>query len=302
MDRRAGTIAVVASAACFATLGALTKWAFANGANPVSLLAVRFTGAAIVLWVAQSLRAPASLRVTRRSLLRFAALSLTGYGAASLCYMFAVREVGAAVTTVLLFTYPALVALIGWLFLGEAFPPRRVVAVVMTFGGCALVSEVVTAYQTVNAPGLLLGLGAGLAYAVYSVLSCRTLEQSPRLTLMAYTFAFSAGGMTALAALTGDLTGVLRWEPAAWVALVLIVAIPTFAAVVLYLGGMRSMGTQRAAVLSTLELPFTVLLAAALYADERLSVLQMIGAAVVLAGVVLAEWDTAPGEVEAPAV
>ncbi|HEX9093646.1 MAG TPA: DMT family transporter [Coriobacteriia bacterium] len=302
MTRKAAVIAVVASAACFATLGILTKWAFAHGAEPLTLLAVRFAVAAVVMAAVQAVRDPASLRVTRADLLRFLGLSLTGYGAASLCYSFAVREIGASVTTVLLYTYPALVSVIGWLLLHEEFPPRRIAAVLMTFLGCALVADVLSGAGPLNVRGLLLGLGAGLGYAVFNVLSYRSLRRTPRLTIMAYTFGFSAIGMAAVAVATGRAAGVARWDATAWVTLVLIVAIPTFAAVMLYLGGMRGMGAAQAAVVSTLELPFTVVMAAALFVEERLDWVQLIGAAIVLGGVVLAEWGAPAGEVDAAAV
>ena len=315
MTRRSSLLAVIISAACFATLGPLQTWAFAKGAESLSLLAVRFAIASVVLAAAQAVRDPAALRVTRTDLLRFLGLSVTGYGAGSLCYSFALREVGVSVTTVLLYTYPAMVSIIGWLFLKERFPPRRVAAVAMTFAGCALVAGVVSSGVQLSARGVALGLGAGLGYAIFNVLSFRTLGRTPRLVLMAYTFGISAIGMAAIAAFTGSGAALARWQPQAWMALVAIVAVPTFAAVMLYLGGMRGMGAPQAAVVSTMELPFAVMLAAALsmYEPLRLTVgltttealtpVQMVGAAVVLAGVVLAEWGSGGVEVDgAPAV
>jgi len=298
LNRRTALIAVVASAACFATLGILIQWAFQHGAEPMSLLAVRFALAAVVMAVAQAFRDPSALKVSRTDLLRFLGLSLTGYGAASLCYSFAVKQVGASVTTVLLYTYPALVSIIGWLFLREAFPPKRIAAVVLTFLGCALVAEVFTAGSTVNVAGFALGLGAALGYAVFNVLSFRTMKSASRLTLMAYTFAFSAVAMAAVSAATGTIGSVGGWDAAAWGAVALIVAIPTFAAVMLYLGGVKRMGAAQAAVVSTLELPFTVAFAALAFPTERLSPLQLLGAAVVLGGVVMAEWGSPAGEVD----
>ncbi len=298
MTRRTAFVAVVASAACFATLGILTKWAFAHGAEPTSLLAARFGAAAVVMGLAQAVRDPRGLRVSRGDILRFLGLSMSGYGAASLCYAFAVKQIGPSVTTVLLYTYPALVSLIGWLFLKEAFPPRRVAAVALTFVGCALVADVFGAGSPVTWSGLALGLGAGLGYAVFSVLSYRTLRRTPRLTLMAYTFAFSAIGMTAVSAASGTLPAIAHWDLTMWGILALIVAVPTFAAVMLYLGGLRRMGAAQAAVVSTLELPFTVAFAAVAFPLERLSPVQLLGAAVVLGGVVLAEWGSPAGEVD----
>lgn len=298
MNRRAATGAVIASAACFATLGILTKWAFLHGAEPMSLLAVRFALAATVMGAAQAVRDPRSLRVTKGDLLRFLALALTGYGAASLCYSYAVGLIGASVTTVLLYTYPAMVSVIGWLVLREPFPLKRAAAVALTFVGCALVADVFGATAGVNGVGLVLGLGAALGYAVFNLLSYRSLHRTPRLTLMAYTFAFSAVALGVTAAVTGGIGRVAQWDGTAWIAVVLIVAIPTFAAVMLYLGGIKRMGAAQAAVISTLELPFTVMFAALAFPLERLTPLQLVGAGIVLAGVVLAEWGSPSGEVD----
>jgi drug/metabolite transporter (DMT)-like permease len=306
-------VAVIVSAACFATLGPLQTWAFAKGAESLSLLAVRFAIAAVVMAAVQAMKDPSALKVTRSDLVRFLGLSLTGYGAGSLCYSFALREVGVSVTTVLLYTYPAMVSVIGWFFLKEHFPVRRIAAVAMTFIGCALVAGVFSSGVELNAKGVLLGLGAGLGYAVFNVLSYRTLDRKPRLVIMAYTFGISAVGMALVAGATGGIGAVSQWQPQAWIALVAIIAVPTFAAVMLYLGGMRGMGAPQAAVVSTLELPFAVMLAVALSsseplrlavgltATERLSPMQLVGAAVVLAGVILAEWGSAGGEMDGAA-
>lgn len=301
MTHRAAFVSVIASAACFATLGLLTKVAFAHGAEPLSLLTVRFALAAVVMGAAQVVRDPRALRVTRGDLLRFLGLSLTGYGAASACYAFAVREIGASVTTVLLYTYPAIVSIIGWLFLKESFPPRRIAAVALTFVGCAMVANVFSGSQALSTRGVLLGLGAGLGYALFNILSYHSLRRTPRLVLMAYTFGFSAAGMGLAAGAAGTLSTVASWDGVAWAATVAIVAVPTFAAVMLYLGGIAKLGAPQAAIISTLELPFTVAFAAIAFVDERLGWVQLLGAAVVLGGVFLAEWGSPPGEVDGAA-
>lgn len=301
MERRTALVTVIASAACFATLGILQKWAFVHHADPLSLLTVRFALASVVMAAAQAFRNRRALRVSRGDLVRFLGLSVSGYGAASLCYAFAVRDIGASVTTVLLYTYPALVSVIGFLFLREPFPPRRVVAVVLTFAGCALVADVFSTGTAISARGLVLGLGAGLGYAVFNVLSYRSLGRTPRLTLMAYTFGFSAVALGSLSLATGSAVRIAAWDAEAWVALALIVAVPTFAAVMLYLDGIRRMGAAQAAVVSTLELPFTILMAAVAFPLERLGWVQLLGAVVVLAGVVLAEWGAPAGAVDGAA-
>jgi drug/metabolite transporter (DMT)-like permease len=292
--------AVVVSAACFATMGVLTKTAFAGGAEPQSLLVLRFALAAIVLAGLQLVRDPGRLRVSAGDLGRFGLLALTGYGVASLCYAYAVREIGASVTTVLLYSYPAIVTVLGRVFLGEPLPLRRVAAVALTFVGCLLVADVFSARSAVTPRGLLLGLGAGVGYALFNVLSYRVVGRRPRMVIMAYTFGFAAIGIGALTAVTTGWHSTAGWSTGAWVALGLIVLVPTFAAVALYLGGIRGLGAPQAAVISTLELPFAIVLAS-VFVGERLGLVQWLGALVVLAGVLLAEWGSAGVDMDAAA-
>ena len=292
-------LSVIVSAACFATLGVLASAAYHGGATPLSLLTWRFVAAAVLMAGYQALKAPASLVVGRSDIARFAVLSATGYGAASLCFFFGVQVAGAAVTTVLLYTYPAIVALIGWVFLKERLVPTRAAAIAVTFAGCALVAAPAPG-ENVRIAGVLLGLGAGAGYAAFTVLSHRWMDRRPRTVLMAYMFGFSAVIACGAALATGTSLSVRGWTPVAWWALGTLVLVPTFAAVLLYLHGMSEMGASRAALLSSLEPVFAIALASWLL-GERLMPVQYAGCALVVAGVVLAEWVPRRGPVEGPA-
>lgn len=290
MSRRWSLAAVIVSAACFGTLAILTPLAYAEGAEPLPLLAWRFAFSALLLAVLATMRDRRSLLVPRADLSRYAVLALTGYGAASVCFFFALTYADASVVAVLLYAYPALVTITGWLFLGQRATWQQGLAVVVTFVGCALVvglgsGEVYAAWQ-----GVVLGLGAAVGYTLFNLLSHRWLPGRSQLTMMAYTF-----GIAVLLPTVGSIVldgfGSLSpaaWTPKAWWLLLAIVLVPTFAAVVLYLEGIRSLGPSQAAVISTLEPLFTIALAAVVL-GERLTPLQLAGAGLVLAGVVAAE-------------
>lgn len=280
---------MIASAACFGTLGVLAKTAYANGAAPLPLLTWRFVVAALLLALWQGVRDRRSLAIGAPDLGRYALLSVSGYGMASLCYFFGVLESGAAVTTVLLYTYPAIVAVIGSATLGERLPPLKIAAIALTFLGCALVADVFGGASGVSLKGILLGLGAGVGYAIFNVLSYRWMGRRPRAVLMAYTFGISAVLVGLIGLISQTPMSVASWEAPAWVAFWLIVLVPTFAAVVLYLRGMKGLGPSQAAIVSTLEPLFAIALAA-IFVGERLAPGQLLGAVLVLTGVVLAEW------------
>lgn len=291
MDRRLSLAAVVVSAACFGTLGILARWVYDAHVGTLALLTWRFAAAAVLMAALQLLREPRELRVTWGDAARFSLLALTGYGAGSLCFFFALARVGVSVTTVLLYTYPAIVSFIGWLSSGEPLGRRRVSAIILTFAGCALVARLFGSIGTVDPAGLALGLGAGLGYALFNVLSYRFMSRRPRIVLMAFTFAVSSLAIGMVAVLTGQSLSVAAWTPTVWGLLLVIVLVPTFAAVVLYLEGIRRLGPAQAAIVSTIEPLFAIALSATLL-HESLSAQQWLGAVVVLAGVVLSEWGS----------
>lgn len=307
MRRRTSLIAVIVSAACFGTLAVLTNLAYEawpggkEAAQPLALLAWRFILTALLMAAYQLVRNPKSLKVGVKDIGRFSMLALTGYGAASICFFFALRYADASVVAVLLYTYPAIVALAAWLLLGERFTPWRVAGIAVTFIGCAVVLDLMSA-RAVAPMGIALGLGAALGYASFNMLSHRWVGRQPRLVLMTYTFGISGVAIALVALATGVDLSVVRWSAELWGLLGAIVLVPTFAAIVLYLEGIRGLGAAQAAVVSTFEPIFTIILAGAVL-GERLSAVQWVGAALVIGGVVAAELGARqPRAEEIPAV
>ena len=260
--------------------------AYEQGARPLPLLAWRFALAAVVLGIYASVRNPGSLIVGRREIGRYALLSLTGYGAASLCFFFALEHASASVVAVLLYAYPALVAALHAVETRTRPDARVIAGVAVTFAGCVAVVGIFEQRAHVDAAGVLLGLGAAVAYATFTVLSDRLVRGRSRLVVMTYMFGISAIGMATVTLLSGGSLGIGGWQPQMWILLALIIALPTVLAVVLYLEGIKRLGPSRAALASTIEPVFTIVLAAWLL-GERLTLLQLGGAVLVVAGIAL---------------
>lgn len=289
MDRRVSLIVVIVSAACFGTLAIFTNLAYAEGARPLPMLTWRFFIVTALMAVYQFTRDRRKLTEGVADIKAYALMSVTGYGAASICYFYALKFASASVVAVLLYTYPAMVALLSRVFYGEPLTRGRVAAIALTFSGCALVVGLLTNEVTVTLPGILLGLGAALGYSVFNMLSHTMVGKRSRIVVMTYTFGLSAVALAIVTLLAGDTLAVGDWSLKLWWLLGLIVSIPTFAAVVLYLRGIRALGPSQAAIVSTMEPIFTIALAAA-FLGERLTPVQVVGVLFVVAGVVAAEW------------
>ena len=125
---------IVASAAGFASLGILIKSAFAGGANISTILAGRFLIAAFFLLLyLQARRIP--FRVSRKTALQLSLMGAVGYGGMSMLYANSIRFLPVSLTSMLLYTYPALVSLLALLLGCERINPVRGVALlVCSFG------------------------------------------------------------------------------------------------------------------------------------------------------------------------
>ena len=75
----------------------------------------------------------------------------------------------------------------------ERLTARKLLALGMAFAGCCLVSGIASASQCLSLQGILLGLGSGFGYALYSIFSRVSLNQGlGSVTITDYTFLFAA--------------------------------------------------------------------------------------------------------------
>ena len=142
------------------------------------------------------------LLLFHRELLRFRWKDLwcflgTGLGSLFLLnvtYYTAMQYTSLAVAGVLLYTAPIFVMLLSALFFRESVTRRKLLALVLAFAGCALVSGL-GSDSRVSTLGLLWGLGAGLTYALYSIFSRFAIDRgygSWTITFWSFVFSFAA--------------------------------------------------------------------------------------------------------------
>ncbi len=293
VSRNGSVLAVIVAAACFGTLAVFTSLAYDAGARPLPLLTWRFALSSALLFAYLAVRKPRSIVAPLGDVARYGALALFGYGAASICFFFALQYADASVVAVLLYTYPAMVAVAEALLYGRSLTGLRLLAVALTFAGCVLVLDPFTPEAGVSPIGIALGLGAALGYSVFNMLSHRWLPGRSRIVLMAYTFGIASVGIGIITLGSGGSLSTASWNSQVWTLLGAIVLLPTFLAVVLYLRGVQHLGPSQASILSTFEPIFTILLAA-LVLGERLTLVQWAGAALVVVGVVAAEREARP--------
>jgi DME family drug/metabolite transporter len=212
-SRLAGALAVGTAASIWGTLGFFAKILYAEGVSFEALVAVR----ASVGWAAMLLfllltRGIKDLRVARRDLLFLIPQGIVGIGAFYLFYFFTVRESTVGTAAVLLYSSPAFVVLLAWLFLKEALSLSRLAALVFTFGGILMVVRAydLTALEVrpvVPATGLL----SGLTYGLYSIFGKALTGHLSPATILSY--ALSIGALLLIVAALPTLDTLVELSP-----------------------------------------------------------------------------------------
>jgi drug/metabolite transporter (DMT)-like permease len=296
-----GSVLMLLSAAAFGAMGVFGKLAYDEGATPGTLLPARFVIAAAVSWalLAAGRAGLAELRrMGRRDVWLALGLGGLGYAGQAGGFFLALERMDAGLLSLLVYTYPAIVAVAAVGLGRERLDARRVLALCCALGGLVLVVAGAGTGQ-LDPLGTALGIATALIYSAYILTSEGIAGRvAPRL-LSALVCTGAAVTLTAGAAVTGELhPGAVHAE--GWLWLSGIGVISTVAAVALFFAGMRRVGPTRAGILSTAEPLTTVLLAMAVF-GEALTPVQALGGLFVVAAVLVLQVRLARRPVPATA-
>jgi drug/metabolite transporter (DMT)-like permease len=278
--RSTGTILCLASAAAFGAMAVFGKLAYEAGATVGTLLAVRFTFAAGAFWSRTPLREVRALG--RRDLGIALGLGAIGYAAQAGCYFAALERIDASLLSLVLYTFPAIVAVAAIVLGRERADARRIVALVLASAGLVLVVAGAGA-GALDPLGVSLALAAAVIYATYILVSDGIARRLPARLLATLVCTGAAVSLVSGSALLGDLhPGAVSLAGWGWLAC--LAGVSTVAAIGLFFAGLRRVGPTTASILSTVEPVVTVSLAALVF-GETLGAVQLAGGALVLAAV-----------------
>jgi drug/metabolite transporter (DMT)-like permease len=292
--RSPGTLLCLGSAAAFGAMAVFGKLAYGDGATVGTLLAVRFVLAAALFWAlvlaggaAQEVRALAG-----RDIGVGLVMGGCGYALQAGCYFAALERIDASLLSLLLYTFPAIVAGAAVALGRERMDGRRLAALGLAFGGLGLVVAGAGA-GALDPLGAALGLGAAVVYSTYILVSDGIVARVRPRVLSALVCTGAAASLTVGSALLGELRpGELTAAGWGWLACLAVVS--TVASIGLFFAGLRRVGPTTASILATVEPLVTVLLAFLVF-GETLGVVQVVGGGFVLAAVLVLQAVTARG-------
>lgn len=319
MDRRRviGIALVIVSAAGFGSGTVLSKPIYAAGLDWLQLLAWRFAIGATLAWawlLVSPVRRSALRRLSRRQALLAIGLGVWYTGNAGTYYA-GLETVPASLAGVLVYLYPAVVAVLSIRYATRLSGRRPWIALGIALAGVVLALGGIDLEVPPPVSGLALILASPLIYAGWIILSARLAgERSDHLAhetvggahaddaAVATALMITATGTVFLLAafVTGRPLGPAAIPGAAWPYLLAIGFASTFLAIQTFYAASRRIGAAQAALVSTVE-PLIIVALAWLALHEGLSPVQLVGAGLVLLGVLIAQTAERPGGAPQPA-
>jgi drug/metabolite transporter (DMT)-like permease len=271
------------SATAFGSLSILAKLAYAAGLGTYQLLAFRFVLAGAGMLALATVVRQNPLGLSRRRLITLFGLGAIIYTGQSLTYFTALRSLPASLCVLVVYIYPSLVVLAGWLFLRRPVSAWHGVALLASFAGLLLL---LGGARFQLSWALVFAIAAPVIYTAYILVGERVMASVPAVAASAVIMSGAAIAFCILAALDAQLE--LPATANGWAVGLAIALLPTMVAISFFMAALPRIGAARAALLSTLEPVITVVLAVIVLGD-RLSLVQVLGGVLVIAAVIVVQ-------------
>ncbi|HEY7692241.1 MAG TPA: EamA family transporter [Gaiellaceae bacterium] len=282
----------------FAINGTVSKVILESGLSSLRLTEVRCTGALLGLLLIILATRPEALRTDRRELVYLAAFGVFGVALVQLFYFLAIHRLEIGVSLLIQYLGPLIVALFAFLVLKEHVRGRLWIALALALVGLTLVVDL---WHGVSLDGLgvLFSLCSAVTFAGYMLLAERAVGRRDPISLLCFGFLFAAVFWALVqpwwsfpfdvpghsVSLLGRLSEVHLpiWALMAWM-----IVVGTIVPFFLIVGSMRHITATRAGILAMVE-PVVASIVAYAWLGETLNGTTLIGGAIVLCGIVLAQ-------------
>lgn len=256
----------------------------ALGLSAMECVAIRVTITAGILFTYLLFTAPKKLRIKLEDLKYFIGTGLLSIVFFNYCYFEAIKIIGgAAVPALLLYTAPAFVMILSSIFFNEKITLKKVMVLMMTFIGLGFVTGAFNQREALSIHAVMLGLGSGLGYALYSIFGKILVKKYDEMTITFYTFMIATIGAIPLSRITthiavlGDINVLL-----VGVGLAILSTILPF---ILYTKGLKGVEAGMAAILATIE-PFVAAIVGICLFHEQFTMTKIIGMTLILMAIV----------------
>jgi drug/metabolite transporter (DMT)-like permease len=277
-------------AAGFATKGIFAKYLYARGVTFDTVLTLRALISTPIMfaWAIHYCGWQTFRDAPRSSVFGAIAAGTLCYGVGALLDFYALTKIDASVERVILFSYPSMIVAAGFL-LGRGAPsPRAIAAVAIAYLGIFLaVGGLNHDLLRANLAGSLLVVLCAGTYAVYFLMSERYTRRIGSQSFAAISMGSAAVFLCVVYSLRHDWRSI-RLDATDWSLMAGLVAFASVLPMFMVAEGVRRIGAERSALVSTMG-PVATIVLAALLLGERLQAAQFAGSVLIIVSILVLE-------------
>ena len=187
-----GSVLIIIAGCFWGSMGIFVRRLDTYGFSSIQIVSIRVTMAALIFALVLFVKDRKGFTISLRDIPLFLGLGFGSILFFTVCYFYAITMMSLSTAAILLYTSPIWIMLMSILFFHEKLDRRKLIALALAFAGCVLVSGI--SGGGVTPTGLLVVLGSGIGYGLYSILGKIALCKYSPYTVTTYTFVFAAIG------------------------------------------------------------------------------------------------------------
>ncbi|WP_027954624.1 MULTISPECIES: DMT family transporter [Halobacillus] len=287
MSQKSALFSIGTGAALWGIIGFYVTYLYNIGFTPAQVVSLRVLSASLLLGFYLLSKDRRLFKIKAGDSRYFIGTGIISIVLFNWCLFSAIEETSISVASILLYTAPAFVTILSRLIFKESLTVRKVSALLITFLGCALVVGIVPhSEQSISMYGLILGLGSGLFYALYSIFGKFALVHYDSLTVTFYTFVFASIAIVPFSGLWNEAS--LFSTVSTWLYVLGLGLLSTMLPFILYTKGLSFIESSKASIIATIE-PVVATLMGFLVFQEQLTLWQYSGVGLVITAVIVVQ-------------
>lgn len=290
MNKHAPLLVIMAGV-CWGSIGIFIRALNGYGIEAMEIVEVRAILALTFIGIGILIYDRKLFKIQLKHLWCFAGTGIVGIVFFNVCYFTTIEATSLSVAAVLLYTAPIFVMILSAPMFKEKITLIKVVSLVMAFTGCMMVSGVFDGSAVLNAKGLLIGIGAGIGYAFYTIFARYALNYGyAPITIQFYTFVFGCAGGALFADFGGLGKAISSNLPDILIVLVAIGFIATTVPNIIYTMGMKYIENGKTSVMASVEPAMAIVFGIVIF-REIPSLVAALGMVLTLGGIILVNYE-----------
>ncbi|AGA69090.1 putative permease, DMT superfamily [Desulfitobacterium dichloroeliminans LMG P-21439] len=290
-EKRIAPALIIMAGVCWGIIGLFSRNLAWGGLSSVQITASRCIVTAVCLSAFLLIKDRDKLKINLKDLWLFLGTGICSIVFFNICYFTAIKLATLSIASILLYTAPCFVMIMSAVLFREPITKRKIGALILAFGGCVLIAGIVgNGSSNLSGLAILVGLGAGIGYALYSIFGSIALKKYHPYTVTAYTFIVASLSLLPFSN-SMDIAAIALQNRNVLINGLLLGVVSTLIPFLLYTKGLEHMEAGKASVMAFVE-PMVATLVGILIFKEQLTLQNTLGIFLIFLSVLVLNWRT----------